>query len=206
MVCTTKDLYKSVKKCPGVRITPGIRPKFLAILASQILKWPKLPTTLEEKATDMTALVTYKGSFTLAADAKWHVVDLVALKSNISSETQGEAPSATFLNKAEYIIGGMDADITGFGGMAVNDELIYVQQMPNGRFRILGCEMFPTKSTFAQSSGAGATDAVTSTLSVEATDVVPAPFYVGKLETDEGDISGLDGSEWVDPVEGGGGS
>ena len=37
MVCTTKDLYKSVRKCPGVRITPGIRPKFLAILKSKIL-------------------------------------------------------------------------------------------------------------------------------------------------------------------------
>lgn len=146
----------------------------------------------------MTALATYKGNFTLDADAKWHVVDLVSLKSSITTETQGEAPSATFLNKAEYIIGGMDADITGFGRMVINDEMIYAQQMPNGRFRILGCEMFAPKSTFAQNSGAGATDSVTSTLSVEATDVSPAPFYEGKLETDEGDISGLDGSVWTE--------
>ncbi|MBD9273461.1 MAG: hypothetical protein EGS53_11485 [Prevotella sp.] len=198
MVCTTKDLYKSVRKCPGVRITPGIRPKFLAILKSKILTWPKLPDGIEDKATDMTALATYKGNFALEADAKWHVVDLVSLKSSITTETQGEAPSATFLNKAEYIIGGMDADITGFGRMVINDEMIYAQQMPNGRFRILGCEMFAPKSTFAQNSGAGATDSVTSTLSVEATDVSPAPFYEGKLETDEGDISGLDGSVWTE--------
>ena len=182
MVCTTKDLYKSVRKCPGVRITPGIRPKFLAILKSKILTWPKLPDDIEDKA-------------------KWHVVDLVSLKSSITTETQGEAPSATFLNKAEYIIGGMDADITGFGRMVINDEMIYAQQMPNGRFRILGCEMFAPKSTFAQNSGAGATDSVTSTLSVEATDVSPAPFYEGKLETDEGDISGLDGSVWTERSE-----
>lgn len=198
MVCTTKDLYKSVRKCPGVRITPGIRPKFLSILKSQILKWPVLPDSLDEKAEDMTALATYKGNFTLAADAKWHVVDLVALKSNISTDTQGEAPSATFLNKAEYIVGGMDADITGYGRMVINDEMIFAQQMPGGRFRILGCDTFAPKCTFAQSSGTSATDSVTSTLSVEATDVCPSPFYDGKLETDEGDISGLDGSAWTD--------
>lgn len=201
MVCTTKDLYKSVRKCPGVVIQPGIRPKFFAILLSNILKWPTLPSTIEDKATDMKELATYKGNFTLAADAKWHRVDLVALKSSITTETQGEAPSATFLNKAEFIVGGMDADISGFGRMAINDEMVYAVQEPDGRLRILGNEMFPVKSTFAQNGGASATDSKTSTLSVEATDVCPAPFYVGKLETDEGDISGLDGSEWVDNTQ-----
>ena len=31
MACTNKDLYKSVRKCPGTIIRPGIKPKFLAI-------------------------------------------------------------------------------------------------------------------------------------------------------------------------------
>ena len=56
---------------------------------------------------------------------------------------------------------------------------------------------FSAKSTFAQNSGASATDSKTSTLSVEATDFCPAPFYDGKLETDEGDIKGSDGSVWT---------
>ena len=43
MACTNKDLYKSVRKCPGTIIRPGIKPKFLAIPLSQILAWPKLP-------------------------------------------------------------------------------------------------------------------------------------------------------------------
>lgn len=201
MTCTTTDLYKSVRKCPGVVVQPGIRPKFYAILLSQILAWPTLPKDLETKAADMKALAKYKGNFTLAADAKWHRVDLVSLKSSITSETQGEAPSATILNKAEFIVGGMDADITGFGRMVINDDMVYAVQEPDGRFRILGNEMFPVKSTFAQSSGAGATDSKTSTISIEATDVCPAPFYEGKLETDEGDINGADGSEWIAPPE-----
>ena len=48
----------------------------------------------------MTALATYKGNFALEDDAKWHVVDMVSLKSSNTTETQGEAPSATFLYKA----------------------------------------------------------------------------------------------------------
>lgn len=28
MACTNKDLYKSVRKCPGTIIRPGIKPKF----------------------------------------------------------------------------------------------------------------------------------------------------------------------------------
>ena len=98
MACTNKDLYKSVRKCPGTIIRPGIKPKFLAIPLSQILAWPKLPDP-GDTTKGLEELATYKGDFTLAADAKWHAVDLVALKSSITTETQGEAPSATFLNK-----------------------------------------------------------------------------------------------------------
>ena len=83
MACTNKDLYKSVRKCPGTIIRPGIKPKFLAIPLSQILAWPKLPDP-GDTTKGLEELATYKGDFTLATDAKWHAVDLVALKSSIS--------------------------------------------------------------------------------------------------------------------------
>lgn len=200
MVCKTKDLYKSVRRCPGVRITPGVRASILFILKSQILTWPKLPTTLSEKDTDMSSLATYKENFVLESDAKWKRLDLVALKSNISSETQGEAPSATILNKGEFIVGGTDADVSGLGSMIINDPVVIAVQEPDGRFRILGCEAYDPKVTFAQSSGTSATDAKTSTVSVEATDFCPAPYYEGKLETEDGDINGATGAVWVDAV------
>ncbi len=154
MACTNKDLYKSVRKCPGTIIVPALSrsswpSRFRRFLHGQSFLILAIPPR------DWEELPPIRGDFTLAADAKWHAVDLVALKSSITTETQGEAPSATFLNKAEYIIGGTDADITGFGRMAINDELVYAQQDPNGRFRILGNEIFPVKTTFAQNSGAG---------------------------------------------------
>ena len=169
MACTTKDLYKSVKKCPGARIAPGIKPRVFFILKSQILTWPTLPAA-DDKTTDPAKLAQYTGDFTLASDAKWHSLDLVDAKSNFTAETQGEAPSATFLN------------------MMVQDR--------KGRARLIGCEAFAPKITVSQASGSGVTDACTTTVNTEATDFCPTPFYPGKIETESGDISGADGSVW----------
>lgn len=193
MVCTTKDLYKSVKKCPGARIAPGIRPRVFFILKSQILTWPTLPTA-DDKTTDPATLSQYAGDFTLASDAKWHCLDLVDQKSNMTSETQGEAPSATFLNKGEFVVGGTDEAITGFAAMAVNDELVMLVQDRKGRARVIGCEAYAPKITVSQASGSSVTDSCTTTVNTEATDFCPAPFYPGKIETEDGDISGADGS------------
>ncbi len=198
MVCTTKDLYKSVKRCPGARIAPGIKPRVVFISKNMILAWPKLPTVGDEKNTDPAKLATYVGNFTLQGDAKWHSLDLVDGKSNFTSETQGEAPSATFLNKGEFVVGGTDEDITGFAAMAVNDELIIGVPMRDGRYRIIGCEAFSPKITVSQASGSSVTDACTTTVNTEATDFCPTPYYIGKIETDEGDINGADGSVWSD--------
>lgn len=196
MVCTAQDLYKSVRRCPGTRVMPGIRPKFFFISKALILAWPTIPDASAIK--DPAELAEYIGNFTLQSDAKWHSVDLVDMKSNISSETQGEAPSATFLNKAEFVVGGTDKEISGLSAQIINDEVIGLVQQRDGRVRVLGCEAFAPKITAAQASGTTATDACTTTLSVEATDFAPCPFYPGKIETEDGDIKGADGSEWTD--------
>lgn len=196
MVCTTKDIYKSVRRCPGTRVMPGIRPKFFFISKALILTWPTIPDVSAIK--DPAELAEYVGNFTLQSDAKWHSVDLVDMKSNVSSETQGEAPSATILNKAEFIVGGTDKEISGLSAQIINDEIIGLVQLRDGRVRVIGCEAFAPKITAAQASGTTATDACTTTLSVEATDFAPCPFYPGKIETEDGDIKGADGSEWTD--------
>ena len=73
------------------------------------------------------------------------------------AETQGEAPSATFLNKGEFVVGGTDEDISGFATMAINDELIMMVQDRKGRARLIGCEAFAPKITVSQASGSGVT-------------------------------------------------
>ena len=171
--CTTADIYQSLNWCDGQTVLPGIRPKVFFQKKSNIAAWPKLPKL--EEAKSMGELATYKGNFTMAAEKKWLTINSLSAKSNVTTEVQGERPSTTSLNN-----------------------LVFLVQQRNGKFRVMGCEEFETVTKPAQALGEGVTGEAGTTLEIEATDVCPAPFYPGKIETEDGDISGADGSAWSD--------
>ena len=64
----------------------------------------------------------------------------------------------------------------------------FVVEDMKGNFRVLGNDKWTTKATVAQDLGQGATGTTSTTINVKATDEVPEPFYVGTLETEDGDI------------------
>ena len=57
-----------------------------------------------------------------------------------------------------------------------------------GNYRVVGCDKWESKSTVAQDLGQGPTGTTSTTITVEATDECPAPFYRGTIETEDGDI------------------
>ena len=61
-----------------------------------------------------------------------------------------------------------------------------------GKYRVIGSDMWNTKTTVAQDLGQGATGTTSTTINAEATDVVPAPFYEGDIETEDGTIEAGD--------------
>ena len=67
------------------------------------------------------------------------------------------------------------------------DNVFLVEDM-KGFFRVVGCDKWQTKSTVNQDLGQGPTGSTSTTINVEATDECPAPFYLGMIETEEGDI------------------
>lgn len=143
--CTSKGMYESLSWCPGQTSTPGIRRKVYFIPKSWIEKWPALPAI--DGAESMAALATYEGDFVLAADKKWQYIELLTTKSSISAESQGEVPSKTFLNKATLVHAGTDEEASGFCRQANVDELIFLCQQKNGKFRVLGSEAFDPSVT-----------------------------------------------------------
>lgn len=199
--CSTADMYQSLNWCEGKTVLPGIRPKVYFTKKANILTWPKLPEL--EKAASMGALATYVGNFVLAADKKWLTLNSLEAKSNVTSETQGEKPGRTTLNKCTIKHPGVEEDAAGFCRQAIADNLIYLIQQRNGKFRVMGCEEFETDTKPSLALGEGITGEAGTTLEVEATDVCPAPFYPGKIETEDGDISGVDGSAWADSTDSG---
>lgn len=183
--CTNTALYESLKFCQGRTILPGIRQKVYAVRKADIVKWPVLPATAK---TSMAELATYTGDFTLAADKKWLRVDLTLNKGNIEWETQGEKPSRTFLNKVTLSHPEIDEDAAAFSRQAIGDDFVYIIQQRDGKWRVMGNEMFETDTKPKGATGEGMTGESGTQLEIEVADVCPAPFYTGTLDTEDGEV------------------
>lgn len=190
--CAAMNLYDSVRFCDGTTVMPGVRRKAYFISQDNIVKYPELPK-LSDENVQMGKLATYVGDFTLAADAKFKVIDLDDSASNVACESQGEKPSKSFLNKATFKHPGKGEVATGFARLANASNLLFIYQERDGAFRVIGNQMFSTNVKPTQESGAKETDASGTTLNIEVSDVCPAPFYKGIIKTDQGDIDASTG-------------
>ena len=184
--CSNAALYSSLGFCKGKPLLPGIRTRVYYIAKSDIVKFPTLP----DKATEnMASLATYTGSFELEAEKKWKYIDLIDNKGKIESESQGDFPARTFVNKISLVHPETDEEATGFARQANADDFIYLVQTRNGKFRVPGNESFRTDTKPKQDSGEGVSGDFGTTIDIEVTDVCPAPYYTGEIVTDEGTIN-----------------
>ena len=180
--CTS--IQKSLGWCQGTPELPGVKRRIYYLAKSLIVGFPQLPR--DELGRPTSAILA--GSFTLAADAKWRYIDILPDKSQLTSEAQGELPSQTQLNKLVAVHPGVGTDASAAAAYINNTDNVFVVEDMKGNFRVLGNDKWSTKATVAQDLGQGATGTTSTTINVEATDEVPAPFYIGTLETEDGDI------------------
>lgn len=178
--------YGDLEWCEGTVQLPGIYPEVYAIAKRDIVTWPTRPKTV---TTSMGELATYTGKFVLAASAVWQKVGVIVDKSPITSASQGSKPSKTFLNTGTFVHQGVDEEATGFAQQANNDDLVYIFKTKNGKYRLLGNEMFQTNTDVAQNLGGAVTDEMGTTITVTVSDTSPAPFYDNEIITADGTIN-----------------
>lgn len=189
--CTDiESIYKDLPKCPGKKSLPGLMGQLFGISKRDIVKWP---TLAGNAALTPQEVVTYKGDFVLAADKKWHRVGLINDQNSIKVESQGSEGSKTFKNTGEALIPGTEEEVTGTIALYNNDQMVYLFVQRNGKARVIGNPYFDTELTLSQDTGKTATDTNSTTVQAVCTDEYPAPFYPGKIETADGDISGATG-------------
>ena len=70
-----------------------------------------------------------------------------------------------------------------------NSDNVFIVQDMSDNYRVVGCDKWLTKTTVTQDNGQGASGTTSTTINVEASDEVPAPFYEGVIETEDGDIN-----------------
>ena len=178
-------LEASVSWCEGKTVLPGIRRRVWYTHKSNITLWPKLPKDEHGRPTS----AVYQGSFELADGKHFHHVDLLVDKSGITSEPQGEAPSQTQLNKFTGVHPGTKEEASMLAAYMNNSDLVVISQDADGKYRVTGSEISQTKATVNQDGGQGMTGTASTTVNVEATDLIPQPFYEGEIDDEDGIVN-----------------
>lgn len=179
------SVQKSLAWCQGRPELPGVKRRIYYISKHDVLQWPKLQHDANGRLTSSS----YAGDFVLRADKKWKYIDIISDKSQLTSEAQGEYPSQTQLNKLVAVHPGVGKEASEAAAYLNNNDNVFLVENMHGDFRVVGCDKWPTKTTVAQDLGQGATGSTSTTINVEATDECPAPFYAGKISTEDGDIN-----------------
>ena len=176
-------LQKSLDWCEGMPQLPGVRRRIYFINKNLIVDWPELTRDEFGRAAD----AKYIGNFTLAEDATWQYIDINIDKSTVTSEPQGEVPSQTQLNKATFVHNGIDAAATAAAGFLNNADCVFIYEDMKGNFRVLGNNKYRTKTSVSQDQGQG-TNPASTTITVEVTDLLAPPFFLGAIETEDGAV------------------
>lgn len=195
------NIQKSLAWCQGTPELPGIKRRLYYIAKSEIVMWPTLP---KDDLQGRPISATYQGSFVLKADQKWKFIDILPDKSGVTSEAQGEVPSQTQLNKLTAVHPAVGEEASAAAAYLNNSDNVFIIEDMKGKYRVVGSDMWATKTTVAQDLGQGATGTTSTTINAEASDVVPAPFYVGEIVTEEGTINEGMGRSMPNPNPNGG--
>lgn len=177
-------LQKSLDWCEGMPSHPGVRRRVYFCNKNLIVAYPTLPR--DEFGRPTAAIL--EGNFELADGAYWQYLDINIDKSTVTSEPQGEVPSQTQLNKATFVHNGIDEEATAAAGWLNNSDNVYIVEDMPGKFRVLGNNKWRTLTTVNQDMGQG-TNPASTTINVEVTDEVAAPFYFGSIETEDGTVT-----------------
>lgn len=178
--------YKDLDWNEGAVNLPGLYPEVYACAKRDIVAWPARVSVVTTKMGDIAVRT---GNFTLAATAVWNKIGILVDKSPVTSASQGSKPSKTFLNTATFAHQSVDEDATGFAQQANNDDVVYLVRVKNGKYRIIGNEMYQTDTSIAQNLGGAPTDEMGTILTATVTDISPAPFYEGEIVTAAGTIN-----------------
>ncbi len=182
----------------GTPELPGIRKRIYYISKDQIAEWPTYIRDVNNRRMKKAA---YRGDFVLVADAKWKYIDILPEKSQLTSEPQGELPSQTQLNKLVAVFPGVSPEASAAACYLNNSDNVFLVEDMKGFFRVVGCRKWFTKTTVSQDNGQGPTGNTSTTINVEAPDEVPSPFYMGIIETEDGDVQGEMFDDSDDPAE-----
>lgn len=178
-------LQQSIGWCEGTPEPAGIRRRAYYIAMSDAVDEPKIP--VDENGRPISSILD--GDFTLAADKTWKYIDFLPEKSQFQSDPQGDYPNQTQLDKLTLVHPAVGPEATNACAYINNTRCYFLFQDRKGRWRLVGNKDYESKNTVAQDLGQGVTGSTSTTISVEASNLVSAPFFNGTIVTEDGEIT-----------------
>lgn len=180
------DNFGNLDWVDGQVSVPGIYPKLYYTTKNSITAWPQFPEAPASAADE----VTLAGDFTLADTKVWKRVNCIDVKSQPTSEQQGEVRCKTYSNKLKVVVSLTNEEATALAKVAANTDLVWVfQERDSGKFRVCGSEKFMTNTSVVLDIGGAPTSEKGTTIDIEAVDVCPFPYYDGLITDDEGEVN-----------------
>lgn len=181
---TCKGIQQTIDWCEGTPEIGGVRRSVYYICISDIVKAAKI----KKDAKGRPISSTLEGEYVFAADCVAQRIDILPEKSRYQSDAQGEYPSQSQLDKLTLVHPSVGPEATAACCYINNAPCIFFFQDSQGRWRVVGNPDFPIKNSVAQDLGEGTTGSPATTISVESTNLIAAPYYTGKLDTVDGEI------------------
>lgn len=191
-----RDLYEDLPSCRGQKSLPGTRNHMFMIRKANITKWPTRPG---DDAATLEDIAKLKGDFELEADKKWLKIELVPNQNNIASERIGTYGSYLFRSTYTAVVPGSEEKQTALAAEVLNDDCVFLVPQRNGKYRLIGNDMFNCDVSPALATGSSTEDTNAITFTITCEETIPAPFYTGKIATNDGEIDGSTGEVPVDP-------
>lgn len=172
-----KKIQKSLDWCLGTPELPGIRNRIFYIEKKYIMKWPEL---MRDDNGNISGN-SYVGSFVIAPDSAFHYITILGEKSQLTSEAQGEQPNQTQLNKLVGVLPYTDDRATMLAAYLNNTDCIFIAEDMAGHYRVIGSPYYHTKATVTLNIGQNGGETGSTTMNIEAPDIVTSPFYNGEI-------------------------
>ena len=177
-------IQKSLDWCEETPEPAGIRREGFYVSMGDVVGHPKVP--VDELGRPQSAEL--EGDFTLAADTTFKKIHFIPERSQFTSDPQGEYPNQTQLDKLTMVLPGVGPKETAAAAYINNTRCYFLFQDMKGRWRLVGNPDYPMKATVAQDLGQGVTGQTATTIAVEASNIVSAPFFNGTIVTEDGEI------------------
>ena len=181
---TCKGIQDTIDWCQGTPELGGMRRSIYYVAAQDVVLAASLPRDAKHRPT--SSILT--GQYEFAEDVVAQRIDILPEKSRWQSDTQGEYPGQSQLDKLTLYHPSVSPEATAACCYINNSPCIFFFCDTTGRWRVCGDPDLPIKNSVTQDGGEGVTGSPNTTIAVESTNLVSFPYYTGKLKTGDGEI------------------